>query len=165
VYAIYYRGPFRQYAPISGTKTPIYVGKAVPKGGRKGGAKSVSSDDMESLALTEPETGPSLYNRLCDHRDSLEAAQNLELGDFTCRYLAVTPVWISFSEGVLIRKFRPVWNVVVNGFGNHHVGKTRYDQRRADWDEIHPGRDWAMQCKPAKRTASETMKAIAQHFS
>src|SRR5690349_11223732 len=30
VYALYYRGDFATYAPISGTKHPIYVGKADP---------------------------------------------------------------------------------------------------------------------------------------
>lgn len=43
VYAIYYVGDFARYAPIDAVNTddlfsqPIYVGKAIPKGGRKGG--------------------------------------------------------------------------------------------------------------------------------
>jgi Eco29kI-like restriction endonuclease len=39
IYAIYYRGPFPAYAPISSSacERPIYVGKAVPPGGRRGG--------------------------------------------------------------------------------------------------------------------------------
>lgn len=42
VYAIYYCGDFRAYAPIKAANEgkqfgqPIYVGKAVPKGARKG---------------------------------------------------------------------------------------------------------------------------------
>lgn len=43
IYAIYYIGPFPAYEPIAGAnrseqfKAPIYVGKAVPAGARKGG--------------------------------------------------------------------------------------------------------------------------------
>src|SRR4051812_876327 len=45
VYAIYYRGTFKPYAPISGSDKPIYVGKGVPKGGRKG---AVGLDDNDA---------------------------------------------------------------------------------------------------------------------
>ena len=37
VYAIYYYGSYALYKEIAGPKTPIYVGSAVPKGGRIGG--------------------------------------------------------------------------------------------------------------------------------
>lgn len=43
IYAIYYTGPFPAYRAISGgnkkgqSSIPIYVGKAVPAGARKGG--------------------------------------------------------------------------------------------------------------------------------
>ena len=43
VYVIYYTGPLRAYAPVAKANAggnfskPIYVGKAIPKGGRKGG--------------------------------------------------------------------------------------------------------------------------------
>ena len=43
VYAIYYTGAFAAYAPVTtrnannAFEQPIYVGKAVPKGARKGG--------------------------------------------------------------------------------------------------------------------------------
>ncbi len=47
IYAIYYNGPFKLYAPLVEKnradakrglpETPIYIGKAVPAGARKGG--------------------------------------------------------------------------------------------------------------------------------
>jgi hypothetical protein len=49
VYAIYYHGDHPAYAVVSGTETPIYVGKADPK----------SAD-----ARTSREQGPQLYGRL-----------------------------------------------------------------------------------------------------
>ena len=138
VYSIYYKGSFPAYASISGKDVPIYVGKAVPAGGRIGG-KVLQEEEADAIAFTEPNPGQVLYKRLCEHAESVSVASNLGPADFSCRYLAVTPVWIVFGEGILIRRFRPVWNVFVNGFGNHHVGTTRYNQRRSDWDEIHPG--------------------------
>lgn len=37
----------------------------------------------------------------------------------------------------------PVWNQIIDGFGNHDPGKGRYQQRRSVWDIIHPGREWS----------------------
>lgn len=145
--------------PFSGKPIPIYVGKAVPAGGRKGG-DSLSGEDLEAVMLTEPNPGHVLYKRLGEHADSIAAATNLKSEDFRCHYLAVTPIWITFSEGILIRKFRPVWNVLVNGFGNHDVGKGRHKQRRSEWDEIHPGREWATRCQPAALPAAGIIAKI-----
>jgi hypothetical protein len=46
-------------------------------------------------------------------------------------------------EAAMIRKYRPLWNTVVDGFGNHDPGAGRYNQARSEWDIIHPGRVWA----------------------
>lgn len=165
VYAIYYKGKFPAYQPVSGKDVPIYVGKAVPAGGRKGGTIGVEgADDLESMANMMPNPDQVLYARLGEHADSLDAAKNLDLADFTCRYLAVTPVWIVVSEGFLIRRFRPVWNLAVGGFGNHDIGKTRHTQKRSEWDTIHPGRHWAEHCKRCKRTSQEILEAIKKSF-
>jgi len=46
-------------------------------------------------------------------------------------------------EAELIRRHRPLWNSVLDGFGNHGPGKGRYNQAISDWDVLHPGRTWA----------------------
>ena len=46
-------------------------------------------------------------------------------------------------EAELIHRYRPLWNCVVDGFGNHDPGKGRYNQARSEWDVLHPGRPWA----------------------
>ncbi len=46
-------------------------------------------------------------------------------------------------EAELIRRHRPLWNTVVDGFGNHDPGAGRYNQARSEWDVLHPGRLWA----------------------
>jgi len=73
VYAIYYTGSNRVYAPISGSETPIYVGKADPPIG--------------AVTLLDQET--KLYGRLNEHRKNIEKVAGLELEDFECRALAV----------------------------------------------------------------------------
>ena len=49
---------------------------------------------------------------------------------------------ISTIEAALIKLSQPLWNVALDGFGNHDPGKGRYEQAKSDWDVIHPGRVW-----------------------
>jgi hypothetical protein len=161
VYAIYYTGNFPPYASLSrkniNTKflLPIYVGKAVPAGARKGG-----------LGLDIP-AGQVLFNRLAEHADSITQSENLNLKHFHCRYLITDDIWIPLGESLLIEMFRPPWNIVLDGFGNHDPGKGRYKQQRSPWDMIHPGRSWARKCEPNLKTASEILaeakKAIVKN--
>ena len=145
IYAIYYDGPFKAYARLVGknrtaakfgsAQIPIYIGKAVPAGARKGGFGLGASP------------GLVLYNRLCEHADSVrEAKSTLKPGEFRCRYLAVEDIWIPLGESMLIEMFDPLWNKVLDGFGNHDPGKGRYSQQRSFWDVVHPGRSWAEKC-------------------
>lgn len=142
VYAIYYEGTFELYKDISALNQggrygwPIYVGKAVPAGARKGGYR-LGADP-----------GQALFKRLAEHASSIEQVENLELGDFKCRFLVVDDIWIPLAESLLIETFSPLWNQKIDGFGNHDPGKGRYNQQRSPWDELHPGRPWAAKLKP-----------------
>jgi hypothetical protein len=137
VYVIYYDGDFPAYQKIAEAnkdglyRLPIYVGKAVPKGGRKG---SQGFDVPHGFALSK---------RLAEHADSIKAARNLNLSDFRCRWLVVDEVFIPLGESLLISHFQPLWNVVVDGFGNHPPGAGRSKGRKPMWDVLHPGRRWA----------------------
>lgn len=132
VYALYYTGGLPFYEGIASQQchTPIYVGKAAPAGGRKGGRSSA-------------EGSSELFRRLRQHGRSVEQAHNLQLSEFRCRYLVVVPVWIDLAERFLLEHFRPVWNTVIDGFGNHDPGRGRRAMRRPRWDVVHPGRPWA----------------------
>lgn len=147
VYAIYYCGSFAAYAELArrnegGVFTaPIYVGKAVPTGARKG--------------LEAATTGKPLYNRLRDHADSVRASGNLRIEDFHCRYLVVDDIWIPLGESLLIARFGPLWNALIDGFGNHDPGKGRYNGMRPRWDVLHPGRDWAEKCRIRPESAED----------
>ncbi len=157
IYVIYYSGNFPAYKPITeknqGKKLsqPIYVGKAIASGGRKG------------ISLEE-NMGEALFKRLSQHAKSIEQTKNLDLKHFSCRYLVVDDIWIPLGETLLITKFNPLWNLVVEGFGNHTPGAGRFGGMRPNWDTLHPGREWAAKCKPGKKTEKEILKDVEEFF-
>ncbi len=149
VYALYYHGSFEPYNRIVQSKRPIYVGKAVPTGARKGGKTQNSGSRQE------------LNHRLIEHAKSLDQSRNLQLADFTCCYLVVVAVWISLAERFLVEHFRPLWNVAIDGFGNHDPGKGRVAMKRPRWDILHPGRPWAERLQPAE-SAEEVIARLTR---
>lgn len=154
VYAIYYAGNFPLYKRISAKNKnkkfdwPIYVGKAVPAGSRKGG-----------YGLDE-QPGNVLFKRLQEHLASIEDAENLDTKDFFCRYLVVDDIWIPLGESLLIDKFSPLWNKVVDGFGNYDPGSGRHQQQNSPWDILHPGRAWAVKLKDNKKSRAKIAEEI-----
>lgn len=137
VYSIYYFGGFDLYEPIAARNKkkcdlPIYVGKAVPEGWR--------------TARVRVPDSPVLYRRLNEHARSIQQTKNLQVKEFKCRFMIlnepesdlVVPV-----EAELIRRFKPLWNSAIDGFGNHDPGSGRYNQSKSEWDVLHPGRSWA----------------------
>lgn len=148
VYALYYSGDFPPYEWIRKAneggqwRAPIYVGKAIPKGGRKGG-----------FGL-DAAIGTALLGRLRKHAESIRAATStLDIADFHCRFLVVDDIWIPLIENLMIARFAPIWNNPVEGFGNHDPGAGRYNGLRPRWDVLHPGRPWADKCKQRSETA------------
>ena len=158
LYAIYYKGLFEPYLFFAEQnsnhqwKIPIYVGKAVPPGARKGGV---------GLG-TAP--GPVLYGRIREHAQSISAAENLKDGDFFVRFLVVEDIWIPLGEALLIARFSPLWNQMIDGFGNHDPGSGRYGQLRSRWDVLHPGRSWALRCKEREETFEEIVREVATYL-
>ncbi len=159
IYAIYYTGGFHAYRKIARTAPsdelaiPIYVGKAVPAGSRKGGY--CLGADLADV----------LHRRLSEHASSIEMAQNLKLADFKCRHLLVDDIWIPLGESLLIETFRPVWNMLVDGFGHHNQGKTRRGQKKSAWDTLHPGRPWAERVKrPNDKSPEQITKEVVAYL-
>jgi len=136
VYVIYYKGPFHLYEKVAeknllSLAQPIYAGKAVPKGARQGGL----GDNVPS--------GHYLYRRLNEHKKSIMSVSSLNIDDFHCQFLTVDEIWIPLGESLVIENTRPLWNTVVDGFGNHAPGGGRSGQQKSMWDMLHPGRAWA----------------------
>lgn len=155
VYAIYYVGSFPPYERVAALnreerfEAPIYVGKAVPPGARKGG-----------FGLDTP-AGAVLYSRLREHSRSINQVQGLELKDFQCRYLVVEDIWIPLGENLLIEWFQPIWNKVIDGFGIHKPGRGREKQRRSLWDTLHPGRPLAEELPDNDLSREEILGQLA----
>ncbi|MCZ7605805.1 MAG: Eco29kI family restriction endonuclease [Planctomycetota bacterium] len=155
VYALYYNGPFEAYAPIRGTNVPIYVGKVDPEN-----AGAIDVEDQ----------GTKLRDRLTgDHGRSIRSAENLDEADFECRYLVVKSAWQNTAETYLIEWFHPVWNNesgVCYGIGKHGDSATTRTNTRSPWDELHPGRSWALSAaNRANPKGREGILAdIAGHF-
>ncbi len=144
IYSLYYSGTLPVYTPIANSESPIYVGKAIPPGSRKGDTVNVNA--------------PSLQRRITEHAKSIAQAENLDTTEFWCRHLAVQPVWITLAERFLIDYFRPVWNLCLDGFGDHDPGSGRRNSERSWWDTMHPGRSWASNLRAVKTTSGSTAR-------
>jgi hypothetical protein len=162
IYAIYYHGRHAAYGPVakpnqasdgSNPTIPIYVGKAVPQGARKG------------KVIPDPTKSKALFSRLQEHAESIQAADTLDVADFTCRYLVVDEIWIPLGESLMIAKFSPLWNLVVEGFGNHDPGSGRYNGLRPRWDTLHPGRSWAMRCKEREESQADIARDVGSYLA
>jgi hypothetical protein len=153
-YALYYSGDFDLYKAISvrtikKESLPIYVGKAVPSGWRT------------ARIMTTSKT--PLYNRIREHFRNIQQTENLSPKDFKCRYIILDgneSGLIGPVEAGLIRKFQPLWNSIIDGFGNHTPGQGRFNQAKSGWDVLHPGRSWAERCLGKPPDYQELVKRI-----
>lgn len=152
IYALYYHGDFDAYQPIKHTGTPIYAGRAQPS--------------MRS-ATTPREQGTPLWGRLKEHADSINEAKNLDIKDFSCRYLVVSSGWEDGAEAHLIHLFQPIWNKemkICQGLGKHGDKSDTRRNLRSAWDTLHPGRPWADDALPNKRSVEEIKADVSKHY-
>lgn len=159
VYAIYYVGDHPLYHLVAERnrenrfEQPIYVGKAVPPGARKGG-----------FGLGDA-PGRALWDRLRQHAGSIRLTADLKIDDFFCRYLASDDIWIPLGESLLIENFQPLWNVLIAGFGIHAPGKGRKKQVRSYWDTLHAGRRFAKKLPANPKTRGQLEQLIADYYA
>lgn len=153
VYAIYYKGSYLPYGPISGTETPIYVGQAAP--GIQG-------------AKNARDQGAKLSGRLGDHRKNIgRATTTLDLEDFEARFLVVQSGWETAAEDYLIQLFAPIWNnetKILYGLGKHGDDAKTRANKRSPWDTLHPGREWAAASEQDARPAAQILTDLSSHF-
>ncbi|MFI7437807.1 Eco29kI family restriction endonuclease [Micromonospora haikouensis] len=153
VYALYYKGPFGAYSPLSGTEQPIYVGKADPK--------NVAAKDAVSQ-------GTSLFDRLNEHRKNIaKATSTLRAEDFDCRFLIVQTGYQRAAEEYLINFFKPIWNNemrICYGLGKHGDSATTRANKRSPWDTLHPGRGWAGGLMEDQKPESQIRSEIQDHL-
>jgi len=161
VYAIYYVGKaeiYKKFHTINRTayNLPIYVRKTSPKGWRQGRSAPSAQDK-----------GAELYKRLKEHSKSIDLGSGINLVDFHCRLMILegrSVDLIGMIEAALIREHQPLWNSVLDGFGNHDPGKGRYEQAKSDWDVCHKGRAWADKCKGQAASLKEVKQLISNYL-
>ena len=161
VYALYYTGQtgiYKKYGAINrlGYNAPIYIGKAVPRGWRQGR----TTDDAGQQSR-------ELFSRLGQHSTNIQLGHGLKSADFSCRFVIFEDAgsdMIGAIEASLIKLHKPLWNVVLDGFGNHDPGKGRYEQAKSDWDVVHSGRTWADRCVGTAKEKKLVLKNIATHL-
>ena len=150
IYSLFYNGAHEAHKSISQTSRPIYAGKAIPPGSRRG-----DEGDVRARVL---------QRRIREHQVSIREAENLEVEDFAFRSLAVVPAWINLSERAVIQHYRPVWNACLDGFGDHNPGSGRLSGERSWWDTLHPGRTWADSLQ-GNKTADEARARVSEFLS
>ena len=161
IYAIYYIGNNPLYKKLSKENRlefskPIYVGKAVPRGWRQ--ARIENNTKKKSYEL---------IGRLREHSRSLDQANNLKSSEFHCRFMILegsASSLIGTVEASLIRYYKPIWNIKIDGFGNHDPGSGRYNQAKSDWDIIHPGRTWAEKLKGDSPNQNIVEEKVVEYF-
>lgn len=154
VYAIYYKGNFELYRPLSGSETPIYLGQAAP---------------ASNHARTPREQGDKLSSRLSTHKRNIsKATSTISIDDFEFRSLVVQSGWETAAEDYLIHLFRPIWNSEINilyGFGKHGDDALTRANKRSPWDTLHPGRAWAAASTEDAKSISQIEREVRKHFS
>jgi hypothetical protein len=153
IYAIYYRGDFAPYSPLSGTDHPIYVGKADP------------DNQAAKDAISQ---GTKLSARLKEHAKSIrKATSTLNIKDFECRFLIVQTGFQKSAEDYLINFFKPIWNSetkICFGLGKHGDSSETRGNKRSPWDTLHPGREWAGASTENQKAPELILQQIASHL-
>ncbi|NMM94790.1 Eco29kI family restriction endonuclease [Bifidobacterium oedipodis] len=158
VYVLFYEGDFQPYRLLGDQNRrkagswPIYIGKAAPST-RKG--KDIAPDDF---------SGKELYTRLKDHCKSIRQATNLDIADFSVKMLILSYIWVPMAETAMITMYQPLWNTLIDGFGNHDPGSGRANGRRSRWDTLHPGRPWASKYPAREEKPELVVQEAVQHL-
>lgn len=161
VYAIYATQTRGIYAPFGQTinrtswNVPIYVGKAVSPGWR------------QNRTVGSTQSSNDLYGRLTQHARNIGLGKGLKVSDFYCRFAIFeggAEDMIAAIEAALIALHAPLWNSVVDGFGNHDPGKGRLASSPSAWDVLHPGRPWAARLTGRGDDLSSVTRRVKDYF-
>jgi hypothetical protein len=131
---------------------PIYVGKAVPVGTRRG---------------MTAKTSPGMVTRVKQHARSISCT-DLSIRAFRAGFIPVAGVetgLIPAIESYLIKKYSPLWNTWLDGFGNHDPGKGRYNQAWSDWDSVHQGRSWTAKLTTIPNDVAKIRKMLGEKYA
>lgn len=97
---------------------------------------------ITELPLYAGKTG-NLQDRMSTHGESIEQVLNLHPGQFMAKFIELPDEYAHLAcmfEAALIKRYRPLWNSDLKGFGLKAVGNNRTDSTISRWDTLHPGR-------------------------
>ena len=157
LYALYYQGGHPVYDRLAALnrsadpQAPIYVGKAVPEGARKGGVG------------TRKASNTALFKRLTEHAESIRVTRDLNLADFSCRFLVVEDIWIPLAS-LCSLPFSPVEPDRRRLWQSRSRKRPTGNGKRPRWDVLHPGRSWAEKCQPRPETAEQIGSEVSAHL-
>ena len=73
--------------------------------------------------------------------------------------------FIPLCESLLIDRYEPIWNKLIDGFGNKTLGgPRRKEQQKSMWDVLHPGRAGAAISPNKKYPTSEALVTAVGKF-
>lgn len=162
VYALYCtakKGLYERYGNKvnrMGYNVPIYVGKAVPQGWRQSRTAGMATDK-----------GTELRSRLVHHSKTILAVENLELSDFACRFMIFSGAsvdMIAAVEAALIAEYTPLWNTVIDGFGNNDPGGKRMGGVVPKWHILHKGVKWAAKMTGPRADVRKVQKSVMDYM-
>lgn len=105
-----------------------------------------------------------MADRLGQHTLSIKQATNLNIDDFMVKYVELPKEYSHLAcmfEAAMLKRYEPLWNTSLTGFGLKDVGVNRADSKISDWDTKHPGRPNRGQT-PNRKTLEELTATIAQ---
>ncbi len=65
------------------------------------------------------------------------------------------------AERFLVEHYQPLWNVHLDGFGNHNPGKGRHKGEITWWDALHEGRPWAAALSKTRTRPDAEQRVVA----
>ena len=148
------KGDFAEYAPISGTETPIYVGMAI-----------YGAPEHHDPSLM----GTSLSGRLEEHKKNIErASETLDIADFRLPRPCSAKRLGGSSGDLPDTDVPPLWNKevrILQGFGKHGDSVTTRANKRSPWDTLHEGRNWASgEGQKDKKSLEQIRNEIKAHY-
>jgi len=117
--------------------------------------------------VEDEKSSSELFSRLNQHVKSIAAGRGLKVSDFYCRFAIFeggSEDMIAAIEAALIAIHSPLWNSVIDGFGNHDPGARRYSGQPTIWDTLHPGRSWAAKMTGKPVEVSIVKQRIKDYF-
>src|SRR5438876_8758711 len=74
--------------------------------------------------------------------------------------MLVDEIWVALGEARLVAWFKPVWNVLIEGFGSKVEGCGRATTARSVWDILHPGRKENLRTKLPEAVDSRIVSSL-----